>query len=121
MGDGAYDRASVLEAVLAKNPNAEFIVPPCKGAVTGQMATTSPTQRDLHILAINAHGRMSWQKTAGYNKRSKVEASIGRYKRVIGDSLKSRADARRKTEVSISVKTLNRMGELGRANFARVA
>ena len=28
MGDGAYDRACVLEGVLARNPNAKFIVPP---------------------------------------------------------------------------------------------
>jgi len=35
MADGAYDRASVLDAVLAGNPSARFVVPPCKGAVTG--------------------------------------------------------------------------------------
>ena len=121
MGDGAYDRASILEAILAKNPNAEFIVPPCKGAVTGPTAATSPTQRDQHVLAINAHGRMNWQKTTGYNKRSRVEASIGRYKRVIGDSLKARDDPRRVTEVAIAIKSLNRMRKLGQANFLRVA
>jgi hypothetical protein len=27
---------------------------------------------------------MTWQKTSGNNRRSKVEAAIGRYKRVIG-------------------------------------
>jgi len=30
MGDGAYDRAHVLDAVLARNPVVRFIVPPCK-------------------------------------------------------------------------------------------
>jgi hypothetical protein len=30
---------------------------------------------------------MAWQKSSGYNLRTKVEASIGRYKRVIGDAL----------------------------------
>jgi len=30
---------------------------------------------------------MNWQKTSGYNTRSKVEAAISRYKRVIGDAL----------------------------------
>ena len=49
---------------------------------------------------------MHWQKASGYNRRSKVEASIGRYKRVIGDALKSRADDRRKAEVAIAVKAL---------------
>ena len=64
---------------------------------------------------------MSWQKTSGYNRRSKVEASISRYKRVIGDALRSREDARRETEVKIAVKALNRMLELGRPISARVA
>jgi hypothetical protein len=121
MGDGAYDRTCVLEGVLARNPNAKFIVPPCKGAVTGPTAATSPTQRDQHVLAVDAHGRTNWQKTTGYNRRSKVEASISRYKRVIGDTLKSREDALRVTEVAIAIKSLNRMRRLGQANFVRVA
>jgi Transposase DDE domain len=62
MADGAYDRASVLDAVLAGNPGARFVVPPCKRAVTGPTAATSPTQRDRHILWVEEHGRMNWQK-----------------------------------------------------------
>jgi IS5 family transposase len=90
MGDGAYDRTHILDTVLARNPAAKFIVPPCKGAAPRATATTAPTQRDLHICSINEHGRMSWQKTSGYNRRSKVEASISRYKRVIGIALTRR-------------------------------
>ena len=50
MADGAYDRSGVLDAVLARNPSARFIVPPCRGAVPGPTAATAPTQRDLHVL-----------------------------------------------------------------------
>jgi Transposase DDE domain len=121
MADGAYDRGSVLDGVLARNPNASFVVPPCKGAITGPTAATAPTQRDLHVLAIDARGRTNWQKASGYNKRSKVEAAISRYKRVIGDTLKSRDDARRATEVAIAVKSLNRMRDLGQAICVRIA
>lgn len=121
MGDGAYDREATCDAVLDRNPSARFIVPPCKGAVPSPTATIAPSQRDLHIRAIDAHGRMNWQKTSGYNKRSKVEVSIGRYKRVIGDALKSRHDDRRTTEVVIAVKSLNRMNQLGAAKFVRAA
>jgi hypothetical protein len=121
LGDGAYDRAHVLDAVLAKNPTVRFIVLPCKGAVLGSTARTVPTQRDLHIRSINEHGRMNWQKTSGYNRRSKVEAAISRYKRVIGDALRSREDARRECEVKIAVKALNRMLELGRPVCVRIA
>ena len=87
----------------------------------GATATISPTQHDLHVFAIDEHGRMNWQKTSGYNERSKVEAAMSRYKRVIGDALKSRHDDRRTTEVAIAVKCLNQMNELGRAKFVRVA
>ncbi len=121
IADGAYDRAATYDAILARNPSARFTVPPCKGAAPGPTATISPTQQDLHVLAVAEHGRMNWQKTSGYNKRSKVEAAMSRYKRVIGDALKSRHDARRATEVAIAVKYLNRMNELGRAKFVRVA
>ena len=58
MADGAYDRASVLDAVLAGNPGAKFVVPPCKGVVTGPTAATS-RQRDRHILRVEEHGRMN--------------------------------------------------------------
>jgi hypothetical protein len=114
MGDGAYDRTYVFDAVLDKNSAAKIIVPPCKAAVPGPTSTTSPTRRDLHIRSINEHGRMHWQKESRYNRHSNVEASIGHYKRVIGDTLRSRADARRMCEIKIEVKTLNRMLELGR-------
>jgi hypothetical protein len=81
MGDGAYDRAHVLDAVLARNPAVRFIVPPCKGAVLG---STALRPSGIFIRSINGHGRMNWQKASGYNRRSKAEAAIGRYKRVIG-------------------------------------
>ena len=84
-------------------------------------ATISPTQRDLHVLAVDEHGRVNWQKASGYNTRSKVEAAISRYKRVFGDTLKSRHDTRRATEVAIATKSLNRMNQIGRAIFTRIA
>jgi hypothetical protein len=45
---------------------------------------------------------------------------MSRYKRVVGDTLKSRDDARRVTEVAIAVKSLNRMRDLGQAVCVRV-
>jgi hypothetical protein len=64
---------------------------------------------------------MNWQKASGYNRRSKVEASISRYERVIGDALRSREDAHRETEVKIAVKALNSILELGRPISTRNA
>jgi hypothetical protein len=49
------------------------------------------------------------------------ETAIGRFKHVIGDGLRSRTDPRRKTEIDIAVRALNRMLELGRPNSVRIA
>ncbi len=58
---------------------------------------------------------------AGYTKRARAEAAIGRFKHVIGDGLRSRTDRRRATEVDVAVHALNRMLEFGRPIFVRVA
>jgi hypothetical protein len=64
---------------------------------------------------------MAWQKTSGHNLRAKVEASIGRYERVIGDALRSRTDRTEATEVAIAAAARNRMLEFGRPNYVRIA
>jgi hypothetical protein len=46
---------------------------------------------------------------------------MSRYKRVIGEALRSREDSRRLCEVKIAVKALNRMLELGRPACVRAA
>ena len=64
---------------------------------------------------------MGWQKASWYNKRARAEAMIGRYKRVIGDGLRSRTEQRQATEMTVAVMVLNRMLELGRPNSVRIA
>ena len=64
---------------------------------------------------------MGWQKVSGYNRRALVEAIIGRFKRVIGDGLRSRTDPRQATEINVAVTVLNRMLELGRPTSVRIA
>jgi hypothetical protein len=49
-----------------------------------------------------------------------VEANISRYKRVIGDALRSHTDGRQATEVAIAAGVLNRMLELGRPESVRI-
>jgi hypothetical protein len=120
-GDGAYDRDDVYSAVIERHPVAAVIVPPRSSAVLSETADTAPTQRDLHLQLIAERGRMGWQKASGYNWRALVEADISRYKRVIGDALRSHTDARQATEVVIATRALNRMLELGRPESVRVA
>src|SRR4051795_2038179 len=120
-GDGAYDREDVYDAIAERHPEAAVVVPPRKGAVPSGTAETAPTQRDRHLRLIAEHGRLGWQKASGYNRRALAEAAMSRYKRVIGDALRSRADRRQATEVAIGVHVLNRMLELGRPESVRIA
>ena len=119
--DGAYDQERVAAAVAARHPEAALIVPPRSTAVPSETAATAPTQRDRHLQRITEHGRTAWQKASGYNIRARVEATIGRFKQVIGDGLRSRTDRRRATEVDVAVRALNRMLELGRPKYVRIA
>ncbi len=120
-GDGAYDQDSVYRIVTERDPDAAVIVPPRSTAVPSDTAATDPTQRDRHLQCIDEKGRIGWQKMSGYNKRSRIETAIGRYKQVIGDGLRFRKDERRTTEVAVAIHVLNRMLELGRPNSVRIA
>jgi hypothetical protein len=120
-GDGAYDRDAVYAEVTARHPDAAVVVPPRANAVPSETAETAPTQRDCHLQCIAERGRMGWQKTSGYNDRALVEADISRWKRVIGDGLRSQTDGRQATEVTIAAGVLNRMLELGRPEYVRIA
>jgi len=120
-GDGAYDQEGVYAGVAERHPEVAVIVPPRATAVPSQTAESAPTQRDRHLQLIAEKGRMGWQKASGYNRRARAEATIGRYKRVIGDGLRSRTDQRQATEMNVAVMVLNRMLELGRPESVRIA
>ena len=81
----------------------------------------NPTTRDRQIAEIKAYGRIAWQKTSGYNQRSRGETLMGRWKAVIRTKLKARSFENQKTEARIGVRVLNRMTELGRPSFERTA
>jgi len=120
-GDGAYDQDGVYASVSERHPEAAIIVPPRSTAVPSQAAETAPTQRDRHLQLIAEEGRMGWQTASGYNRRARAEATIGRFKRVIGDGLRSHTDEGRATEVDVAVYVLNRMLDLGRPNYVRIS
>ncbi|MGI4940076.1 MAG: IS5 family transposase [Janthinobacterium lividum] len=119
--DGAYDWCSVYHEMAKRHPDAAVVVPPRSDAVPSSTADTEPTQRDRHINRLAEQGRMGWQAASGYNWRALVEADVSRFKRVIGDGLRSRTDRRRATEVAIAVGVLNRMLDLGRPEYVRTA
>ena len=120
-GDGAYDRDDVYTEVAARHPEAAVVVPPRANAVPSEAAETAPTRRDAHLRCIAERGRMGWQRASGYGWRALVESDVSRWKRVIGDGLRFQTDGRQGTEVAIAADVLNRMLDLGRPNYVRIA
>src|SRR3954469_3118057 len=118
--DGAFDQESVYAAVAERHPGADVVVPPRSTAVPSATAETAPTQRDRHLQLIAEKGRMGWQRASGYNARARAEATVGRFKQVIGDRLRAHTEERRATEMDVAVHVLNRMLELGRPTYIRV-
>jgi hypothetical protein len=121
IADGAYDQDRVYDGVAEHSAEAVVVVPPRSTAVLSASAETNPTQRDRHIQVIAEQGRMAWQKTSGYNARAGVEGTMSRYKRIIGDILRSHSRPAQETETRIAVSILNRMLDLGRPESVRAA
>lgn len=122
IADGAYDGAPTRELLKTRlGEIAEVIIPPPKNAVQSQQSAQGPTIRDRHIAEIEAKGRFAWQKSTGYNQRSRVESQMNRWKVVIGPKLKARRFANQQTEAKIGGRVLNKMTELGRPKFERTA
>ncbi len=120
-GDGVYDRDDVYTAVAIRHPEAAVIVPPRANAVPSEAAGIAPTQRDAHLRCIAERGRTGWQRISGYGWRALVESDIARWKRIIGDGLRFQTEGCQATEVVIAAKVLNRMLELGRPEYVRIA
>jgi hypothetical protein len=115
LADGAYDGNPTSDLLAAQfGSMIEVIFPPPKNAVFSPNVAKNPTSRDCHIAEIESKGRIAWQKSSGYNQRSRGETLMGRWKTVIGSKLKARTFNNQKTEAKISVRILDRMTELGR-------
>jgi hypothetical protein len=121
VADGAYDQDRVYDDVAGHSAEAAVVVPPRATAVLSPSAETDPTQRDRHIQASAEQGRMGWQKTSGYNARAGAEGAMSRYKRIIGDTLRSHTRPAQEVETRIAVTVLNRMLDLGRPESVRAA
>ena len=115
--DGAYDGQVVYDAVAERHPQAAVVVPP---RVTSVADGTTSTQRDKHLSAIAKDGRMSWQRSSGYNRRSLVETAMFRYKIVIGRRLHARTLSNQRTEAKVGGNVLNRMTRLGMPVSVRI-
>jgi len=115
--DGAYDGEAVYDAVAERHPEAAVIIPP---RATARPNETTTTQRDRYIAEISNHGRMGWQRSSGYNRRSLAETAMYRYKTVVGRRLHARTLANQRTETKVGCNVLNWMTTLGMPVTVRI-
>jgi DDE family transposase len=115
--DGAYGGEGTYSTVAERHPTAAVIIPPRATAVPSEATTT---QRDRHLAAIAEHGRMAWQRSSGYGRRSLVETAMYRYKTIIGRRLHARILPNQQTEAKIACNALNWMTRLGMPVTVRV-
>ena len=122
IADGAYDGEPVYRAVARQqhDPPPDVVIPPRASAMLSTYSTDQQSQRDRHVRMIAEKGRMGWQKATGYGRRSLVETAIGRYKHLIGSTLRARSLATQQGEVAIAVRALNRMINVGKPLSIRV-
>lgn len=113
-GDGAFDTDKVYTACQGRNVS-RILIPPRHGAKIWQHGNSSeiPHPRDENLRAIKKKGRRQWKIDSGYHIRSGVENTFFRWKTILGDRLRSRAEARQHTEVRIMASALNHMFSLG--------
>jgi hypothetical protein len=91
IADGTHDGSPTRDLLADRlGEIVDVIIPPPKTAVQSPQSALGPSTRDRHIAEIETKGRMAWQKSTGYNRRSRVETQMGRWKTVIGPKLKAR-------------------------------
>jgi hypothetical protein len=122
LADGAYAGDPTRDLLVDRFGEAiEIVIPPPITAVLSLDAARDPTPRDKYIAEIGDKGRLAWQVNSGYNHRSRGEAQIGRWKRVIGPKLIAQNIPNQKTEARVGTIILNKINGLGRAKYEAVA
>ena len=112
-GDGGYDKRKVFDALAAPDQGRPIrpIIVPRKDAKIQQHGNTNaePLPRDETIRAIRQRGRRGWKNDSGYHRRSIAETQIGRYKQILGDTVRARTLPNQQTETRVGCAVLNRL------------
>ncbi|WP_210880404.1 IS5 family transposase [Roseovarius autotrophicus] len=119
--DKAYDSFDSHAAILARG--ARPVIPPRKGAAIRPPPGRPdvPPTRGAAVARIAEIGRKAWKKETHYHRRSLAETAMGRYKTIIGPSLKARTFDNQKAEAAIGARCLNRFTALGMPHSIRIA
>lgn len=109
IADGAYDKRKVYEATRQVPA---VLIPP---RIDAKLWSTKERfhRRDEAIIFIRHKGKPAWKRAVRYYRRSLVEATMFRWKTIIGEKLHSREEGRQRTEIIISANILNHFTALG--------
>ncbi len=112
--DAAYDERLVYEAARSHSEtrSPRVLIPPKRNAIPG-IGSHAMEERNRNIRARKRLGKRVWLAASGYNRRSLIENTFYRYKRIIGPAMRSRRLATQRVEARIGVKILNQMTALG--------
>ncbi len=122
IGDGAYDRRLVYDQVAGGGTkDVVVVVPPRRCAAPDKNAEGAWSQRNSHLERIEEIGRRAWLKESGYRQQARAENTFFRWKRILGDRLRSKHFETQRREAMIGCGVLNRMFELGKARSQAIA
>jgi Transposase DDE domain len=117
--DGAYDGQPTYAAIQRHSPSARIIIPPRSTSIP-KVIHGPPIQREAHVISLAQEGRILWQERNDYGKRSRVETTMGRYKRGSGHRLNARTYVNQQAEASRRCYILNRRLACARPVSVRV-
>jgi len=130
IADGNYDDRKVYAAIkkyrnykYVKNKkcwDVNIVIPPRCDTRVRVREKLYPIERSDHIKMIREHGRINWQNATGYGERSLVEVAMYRYKKIIGQFMKSINFANQKVEAVLACNILNTMATLGMPETVRI-
>ena len=105
----AYDQRRVYTATQSVP---EVLIPP---RIDAQFWSTrrKPHRRDYAVAHMRVLGKRLWKEFSGYHRRSRIEATMFRWKTTLGEKLHSREMGRQRTEVHIGANILNRFAHVG--------
>lgn len=111
--DGAYDCAPVHAAIRLARPKCsppKIVIPPPRNYIPPPDQAHGGSTREGHAAEIAAHGRMTSQKKHGYGRRSLVETTILRIKRLSSDGrLSARSSGPQCQEIALVIANANKM------------
>lgn len=115
IADGAYDTRPCRKAI--QQHHAHALIPPNK---RGKIHPKDPVLQERNVVLQEMHrtSRQHWKRSSGYHRRSRIEATMFRYKAAFSDRLSTRTDQSQEAQLKLRTHILNRWFQLGMPCFA---